>query len=243
MVVSGQQAEVYIEDMDIPALFIPELKREPEAGKIGITAGRGFAPAYFANFSYQEIAKPDIKSKPVQPKAADEGTVMSWLVSNTFADEWLQGKYQLNQNDLKDIQWTNIKSESTGITNLARIQGISEKHNTVFCKLIIQSEVDQVKRLKFGYSDNVKAYVDGKAVYSGTNYYTSRDYRYLFSRRHMNFLHNPARQVGADRQQRQADGGEPFHHRLKMGAESTIPGKVDRSGRTFDDKTQPKRCI
>ena len=179
MVVSGQQAEVYIEDMDIPALFIPELKREPEAGKIGITAGRGFAPAYFANFSYQEIAKPDIKSKPVQPKAADEGTVMSWLVSNTFADEWLQGKYQLNQNDLKDIQWTNIKSESTGITNLARIQGISEKHNTVFCKLIIQSEVDQVKRLKFGYSDNVKAYVDGKAVYSGTNYYTSRDYRYL----------------------------------------------------------------
>lgn len=75
------------------------------------------------------------------------------------------------------------------------------------------------------------------------NYYTSRDYRYLFSRRHMNFLHNPARQVGADRQQRQADGGEPFHHRLKMGAESTIPGKVDRSGRTFDDKTQPKRCI
>ena len=32
MVVSGQQAEVYIEDMDIPALFIPDLKRKPEAG-------------------------------------------------------------------------------------------------------------------------------------------------------------------------------------------------------------------
>ena len=179
LVVSGQQAEVYIMDMENPALYIPELKRKAASGKVGIYAGSGFAPAYFANFSYKNVESPKLKSKPVQPKMAEQGTVKSWQVSNTFNEDWLNNKYEIERSDLKDFKWTKLESESTGITNLARIQGISKNHNTAFVKLVINSEKDQVKNLKFGYSDNVKVYVNGKLIYGGTNLYRSRDYRYL----------------------------------------------------------------
>jgi hypothetical protein len=179
LVISGQQAEVYINDMENPALFIPELKRKSVAGKVGINVTKGFAPAYFANFSYKEIGKPEIKTKPMQQKQAEAGTVMSWSVSNTFDPEWLKDKYDIKDLDMIDFHWTKLNSESTGIANLARVQGISEKHNTAFAKLVIYSDKEQVKKIKFGYSDNVKVYVKGKLIYGGTNFYMSRDYRYL----------------------------------------------------------------
>ena len=179
IVVSGQQAEVYINDMNTPSLFIPELKRKAEKGKVGINTGSGFAPAYYANFSFKEIENPVLKSQPVRQKVAEEGTVKSWQVSNTFDGERLNSKYDISWDDLKDFKWTKLESESTGITNLARIQGITEKQNTALAKLVINSEKDQIKKLRFGYSDDVKVFVNRKLIYGGTNFYTSRDYRYL----------------------------------------------------------------
>jgi len=179
IVISSSQAEVYIIDMENPALFFPELKQTPQAGRVGFYTGSGFASAYFADFSYKEIDAPKLKSKPVEIKTADAKTIKSWEVSNIFNEEWLNEKYELSWDDLEDFTWTNLKSESTGITNLARVQGISQKEKTAFAKLVINSETEQFKKLKFGYSDNVKVYVNGKLIYGGTNYYMSRDYRYL----------------------------------------------------------------
>jgi len=51
IVVSGRQAEVFIGDLDTPALFIDDLKREPASGKVGLTAAN-FGPAHFANFRF-----------------------------------------------------------------------------------------------------------------------------------------------------------------------------------------------
>jgi hypothetical protein len=179
LVIVDQQAEVYINDMGNPALFIPELKREQASGKVGINVSSGFAPAYFSNFSYEKIERPKIKSKPMEKKTVDAGTVMSWQVSNTFDAEWLNDRYDISRKDIENLNWTKLNSENTGITNLARVQGISEKHNTAFAKLVVNSDKEQVKKIKFGYSDNVKVYVNGKLIYGGTNFYSSRDYRYL----------------------------------------------------------------
>ncbi|OGU35718.1 MAG: hypothetical protein A2068_06970 [Ignavibacteria bacterium GWB2_35_6b] len=179
IVVAGQQAEVYIIDMENPALFIPELKREIQSGKVGLTAGGGFAPAWYANFSYTNIENQKLKSAAAKPKETNKNIINSWMVSNTFDEEWLNEKFILAKEDLKDLKWTKLKSESTGITNLSRVQGIAEKQNAAFAKVVINSENDLVKKLKFGYSDNVKVYVNGKLVCGGTNFYQSRDYRYL----------------------------------------------------------------
>ena len=51
--------------------------------------------------------------------------------------------------------------------------------NTVFTKITIRSEKDQIKLFEFGYSDRVVAILNGRSIYKGTNKWRSRDYRYL----------------------------------------------------------------
>jgi len=51
--------------------------------------------------------------------------------------------------------------------------------NTIFAKITITSDKDQFKKLDLGFSDRVKAFCNGQAVYSGNNSFRTRDYRYL----------------------------------------------------------------
>jgi hypothetical protein len=179
IVVSGKQAEIYIKDMETPALFIPEQKRETKAGAVGLRVG-SFAPAYFSNFSYTATdAPPALKSKPKASEAAPSGTVMSWMVSDAFDGKTLAKKYQLAPADKENLKWQKLNSESTGMTNLARLHGVTDTANTVFARLRIHSDREQVKRLRFGFSDEVKAYFNDRLIYGGSDIYRSRDYRFL----------------------------------------------------------------
>ena len=51
--------------------------------------------------------------------------------------------------------------------------------NTVFARLKINSEREQIKKVRFGFSDNVKVYFNRNLIYGGTDIYRSRDYRFL----------------------------------------------------------------
>ena len=54
-----------------------------------------------------------------------------------------------------------------------------EAGETVFARITIDSDKDQIKLFEFGYSDDVIAILNGQAIYKGTNFWKSRDYRYL----------------------------------------------------------------
>lgn len=178
IVVSGQRAEVYIRDMQTPALFIPELKRERATGRVGLTASN-FAPAYYSNYSFTPMETPALKGSAKAPTPPPAGVVTKWQVSNTFDRKSLAGKTALTATEKQNLQWRQLSCEATGIANLARLQGIAEGKDTVFVRLTIESETDQVKAMRFGYSDITRVYCNDRALYSGTNEYTSRDYRYL----------------------------------------------------------------
>lgn len=53
---------MYIQDLDKPALFINELKRELKLGKVGLIF-EDFAPAHFANFRYDCRSNPPLKRR------------------------------------------------------------------------------------------------------------------------------------------------------------------------------------
>ena len=59
--------------------------------------------------------------------------------------------------------------------------------NTVLAQATIQSDIDQIKRLNFGYSDRVKVYLNGQLLYSGNKAFRARDYRFLGT---IGFLNN-----------------------------------------------------
>lgn len=176
--VSGRQAEVYIKDMTTPALFISELKREVKQGRVGLSAGN-FAPGYYSNFSYTPTSNAQLRGKAKAAGAAPAGTVTSWMVSGPLNGKSLEGKYQLTAEDKEKLNWRQLEAESTGICNLARLQGVTEGRDTVFARLVIQSEREQVKKIRFGFSDAVKVYFNDRLLYGGSDIYQSRDYRFL----------------------------------------------------------------
>jgi hypothetical protein len=180
IVVSGKRAEVYIKEMETPALVVGELKRETKEGRVGLSADN-FAPAYFSNFVVTPTnSPPPLKGVPKEAALqTTPGTVKSWTVSDAFDRKSLEGKYQLAPAGGEKLNWHRPDVEPNGTANLARLQGVAEGRDTVFARLVIQSDRAQVKKIRFGFSDEVKVYFDGRLVYGGSDVYQSRDYRFL----------------------------------------------------------------
>jgi hypothetical protein len=178
IVFSGSRGEVFIDNMEEPALVIHEMKGEVKPGKVGLKVSN-FAPAHFANFSYRKMDTPPLKGNFKVMEPAPVGTVTAWRISGTFDEKSLAEKVRLTEADEAGLTWTKIVAESTGTVNLARVQGIAEGKDTVFARFAVDSDGDQVKKLKFGFSDRIKVYLNGRLIYGGNNLYRSRDYRYL----------------------------------------------------------------
>lgn len=178
VVVSGSRAEVYVRDMETPALVVRELKRETREGRVGLSAGN-FAPALFSNFTFTALDDPPLKGKAAEAPATPPGTVRSWMVSDAFDRKSLEGKYRLAPGDAGRLRWRTLGVEQNGTANLARLQGAAGGRDTVFARLVVRSEREQVKRVRFGFSDEVRVYFNGRLLYGGSDIYQSRDYRFL----------------------------------------------------------------
>lgn len=178
VVVSGQNAEIYIKDMEKPVLLVNELKRGTRSGRVGLSAGN-FAPAHFSNFSYNALNSPALKGQAKSPEPAPAGTVMSWQISSALEGKSLEKKYQLTSTEKEKLTWSRFNCEHNGTANLGRLQGLREGRNTVFARLTIQSESDQIKKIRFGFSDSVRVYFNDQLLFGGSDVYRSRDHRFL----------------------------------------------------------------
>jgi len=103
---------------------------------------------------------------------------MQWQVSNSFKEDVLKDKNMLDASLVNKLSWKKLSIENGGFANLARLSPVTDS-NTVIAKITIASDKDQVKKLDIGYSDRVKAFCNGQAIYSGNNSFRTRDYRYL----------------------------------------------------------------
>ena len=104
---------------------------------------------------------------------------MSWMVSSVIDGKSLENKYHLTAADKQNLSWKKLAAESSGLTNLARVQGLEKDKNTTFARLTVQSDSEQVKKFRFGFSDIVKVYFNDRLIYGGSDLYSSRDYRFL----------------------------------------------------------------
>ena len=177
-IVSGDYAEIYVQDMNQPVFFIDDLRGDFGSGKVGLEV-EDFAPVYFANFSYLPLENPSLQTTPPTLEHASEGTIMSWLVSNAFAEELLDNKYVLTAADKENLSWTRLDCDRLGLGNLAQVTGIAGDKNTVFARTTIISDREQTKALQFGFSDRVKLYLNDRLIYVGQDNPFSRDETFL----------------------------------------------------------------
>lgn len=179
IVVAGEEAEVYVQDMSKPSLFIPELKHDVKPGKVGLLVIATSTPIHFANFSYVSTSNPPLKGTAKAPQPTPVGTIMSWSVSPAFDEKSLEGKVELSQAEKENLTWQKVSSEATGLVNIGRLQGIVGEKNTAFAKVTIISDTEEIKPLELGFSDRVRLYLNDRLLYSGHDEFASRDYRFL----------------------------------------------------------------
>jgi len=178
IVVSGGQAEIYISDLETPALFVDELKRTPVAGKVGLTVA-AFAPAHFSNFRFRVEDQPMLAAAAERKRTGLPGSVLNWNVSSPFDEKTLGDAAALAPSRKNGLSWQPLATESTGLANLSKLHTLTPETNTVFARVVMISERAQSKGLAFGYSDRVRVFLNDRLLYVGNNGYRSRDYRYL----------------------------------------------------------------
>jgi hypothetical protein len=172
----GLQAEVYIDDMEKPLIKVKELLCGWKSGKIGVSVGG--TPIHLANFQYTAKQGSQPAAIPV-PATGTNGLVTQWQVSNVLPGNQFEKMHRLPSAFGSTLKWTTQHTEASGTINLARFGQWTETNNTIIAKLMVESDADQIKPILFGFSDFVRVYLNGQALYSGADNFLSRDYRFL----------------------------------------------------------------
>lgn len=188
VVFAGERAEVYVADLEAPALVIGELKRGVAPGRVGIQVG---GPGLrVAAFRY-ETGPVTLRAPAPPPVTRPVGTVPAWWVSEPFGEEAVRGGAPL---DPASRTWTWLEAEASGLANLARVNGLTEERNTVLARATIVSARAQTRALELGFSDRAAVYLNGTPLFRGDDTYRSRDYRFLGSIGYFDTLFLPLRE-------------------------------------------------
>lgn len=174
--IHGLQAEIYIDDMQTPLIKVTELKRDWKGGNIALISGG--LPVYFANVQYTPKQATTPVRMPV-PANGTDGMVTQWQLSKVVSRSVFDKKYQLTADIKQKLTWAVQHSEPSGTINLAKFMQPTDTIRNMVVKINIESASEQVKALSFGFSDYVTVFLNDKAIYSGSDNFLSRDYRYL----------------------------------------------------------------
>lgn len=178
VVVEGDAADFYF-NSDAPQLHIPDLKRPLLRGGVGLRVSGAAGAAHFSNISVRPLRSGETivgEAKETPPPPA--GLIETWSVSTPFAESDVDKALTL-PSDAGAGDWSALQVETNGIANLAKLADAAENADTVFVRLSIRSDKAQMKELRFGYSDRVRIYLNGKRVYFGNAGWRVRDYRFL----------------------------------------------------------------
>jgi hypothetical protein len=188
VVFSGDRAEVYVADLDRPALVVGELKGPVEPGHVGVFAG----PAvYMAGFAYDDTGSVPLREPRPAPATPITGVVPAWWISDAYPEEATETAVTLDGELVARRTWTRLTSEPSGLVDLSRVNGVGEGRDTTLARAVVGSARRQTKRLELGFSDRAVVFLNGRAVYRGDNAYRSRDYRFLGSIGYYDTLYLP----------------------------------------------------
>lgn len=163
--------------VDGEVVAFPNLERAPAVGAIGLTSSG--APARFADPRVSS-APPTLEVPEAQPDdAVPAGLVRRWRVSTPFAESDLDPLADLDPTWTGTLEWDSLEAGTRGVANLARLRTRSATANTVFAATTLHADEPRRVRVRFGFSDRVRVYLNGAPIYHGADVWRSRDYKFL----------------------------------------------------------------
>lgn len=174
----GTTARIYMDDHREPVLTITDLKHGESSGSVGLW-GRNVA--HFSNFKYTAL---DDKASKAKSKhgAIDKSVLTDWQISQVY-EAAVQPATEIPDN----IRWQDVDVESPGFVNVSRTHAkLARESRTdktkgkdiIFARTTIKSAANVVRKLRFGYSDEILIYLNGEPVYEG---FSAFGFRYPFA--------------------------------------------------------------
>ncbi len=173
----GTQARLFVGDAPRPVLEIHDLKRGDAAGTLGLSAPRD-GSARFSSFRFR--ADDGLSFDP--PPRADPapGLVARWRLSSPFPARLVDPDRDPATQGLPPLTWTEVTAEARGLVDVARYHGrLGPEPDAVLAKTVIRCEKDELRRFRFGYSDEVTLFLGGKPLFRGDSTYRLRDASFL----------------------------------------------------------------
>jgi hypothetical protein len=177
LIVRDSRAELFV-DGDSAVQEVAQLRGPNDAGEIGLLSGTG---ARFANVVVRTDAGAMLEGTPAPPEVRDSTPatiVRSWRVSAPFPESTLVRSTQLTGLPGAGA-WHVLAVEERGIANLARLAGNGDGCNTVIAAVTLAADRERIVRVRFGYSDRVKVFLNGRLLYSGNQGFGTRDPEFL----------------------------------------------------------------
>jgi hypothetical protein len=134
---------------------------------------------FVSRFAYADAAPPFIGASPATPTPTP-GIVPSWSVSDAI-EEPASPPAEIALADLAARHWTRLDAEPSGLVNLAIANGVRDGRNTAWARTTVRSDAARVVPMRVGFSDRATVYLNGRALFAGSDGYRSRDYRFLGS--------------------------------------------------------------
>lgn len=186
IVVAGSRAEVYAGGAKEPVLVVKQLKGKPGKGYVGLWSflpGKAPADLYTGNFANLVIRPDDTPTAYVRetPPPAASGFLSRWMVSKPFAAPAGGVRGLPRKEALDKLQWKAVLGEPSGLVNLSREFALPKgvRKASLYARTTIRSAEAQIKKLNFGYSDEISIFLNGRILFSGNNSFSTRYIRYL----------------------------------------------------------------
>lgn len=158
-----------------PVLAIPDLKNGPLAGLVGFASLMG--GSYFSNVSVTPITGYRDPSPPPPPKPLADGTIATWQVSEALTQA--DGFARAAKGNWTGVPWNTIAVETNGIANLSKAGPDGDDEHSFVARFNLRSQAAKSVPMQFGFSDDVRIYLNGVPLYEGSDRQNSRDYRFL----------------------------------------------------------------
>ncbi|NOS86320.1 MAG: hypothetical protein HOP31_14365 [Ignavibacteria bacterium] len=191
IVIKGAQAYLYVKDMNNPALVMNDLKSGVDRGSVALVVLLG--EAYFSDFKIQTTPDADWvrEEPPMMP-----GILTGWELSPSYDALSVDPERPLTGAETDTIQWQSVEAEAPGFVTIYRYRSAPRIRVTfandfskrlepqpgsklIYAKCIINSTSDGVKKLSFGYSDEVSIFLNGNILFRGRSAQNFRDTRFL----------------------------------------------------------------
>ncbi len=179
-VIADDKADIYFNGSAQPVLHVPDLATDRGQGGVGFRTSGPNGRLRISNLTIRDLAPDEgIVGSRESVEPVPNNVIERWQVSDRFAESRIENVLSLPDDIERSALVATVQVEPTGVADLGRLGAPEDGADTVLVSTQIASNEARSVRFRFGYSDRVRLFLNGKLVFDGAAGFRSRDFFFL----------------------------------------------------------------